>query len=114
MVCFAANIDLGWIALCKAGDWSDPASRVVVVGDAIKKGVFPALSAGFGSVLFRATTPPPPEGFWSREAQLEKAVLAQDKKAFFHAYYGYTAVLTMAMLSMAYASYGYTCYGYTQ
>ena len=83
MVCFAANINLGWIALCKAGDWSDPASRVVVVDDAIKKGVFPALSAGFGSVLFRAdqdcTTPPPPEGFWSREAQLKKALLAQDK-----------------------------------
>ena len=83
VVCFAANIDLGWIALCKAGDWSDPASRVVAVDDAIKKGVFPALSAGFGSVLFRAnqdcTTPSPPEGFWSREAQLEKAFLAQDK-----------------------------------
>ena len=96
MVCFAANIDLGWIALCKAGDWSDPESCVIAVDDAIKKGVFPAISAGSGSVLFRVgqgcTTPPPPRVSGVVRPNLRRPSWRKTKRHFF--------MLTMAVLDM--------------
>ena len=80
-LCFVANVDLGWLACCKAGDWGD--ARVVCVDEAIREGVYPALSARFGSALFRVSeqckTAAPPEGFWDRTAQLARAMEAGDE-----------------------------------
>ena len=79
---FAANIDLGQIAFCKAGDWTDPDSRVLVVDSGICSGVFPALAAPYGKLIFRppceCISSQPDASFWDRKRQFAAAFRAGD------------------------------------
>ena len=80
---FAANLELGQLAICFAGNWKDPNSRVTVVDASISNGVYPVFSSPYGKVTFR---PPdscaerkPPDAFWDRERQLSAAIRCSDK-----------------------------------
>ena len=81
---FAANMELGQLAFCKAGSWDDPDSRVLVVDSRICKGVYPLLTAPWGSVTFRppaqCTSSKPPPQFWERQMQFKAAFRAGDEE----------------------------------
>jgi HEAT repeat protein len=80
---FAANLELGQLAICIAGNWDDPNSRVTVVDASISNGVYPVFSSPYGRVTFRPPTScaerKPPDAFWDRERQLSAAIRCSDK-----------------------------------
>merc|ERR1712039_512079 len=49
---FAANVDLGKIAVAKNGDWSSDGCGVVFPDEKIKAGVYPCMTGGAFALLY--------------------------------------------------------------
>jgi len=74
---FAANIDIGKIAVSKNGSWSDPPNGVVFVNEKIKEGVYPAFTGSGYNLRYNLdgdkngpfAHAPPPSSIWADAPQ---------------------------------------------